>query len=237
MISAMLMTAASILIAAIGGMICKKSGVVNIALEGFMVIGAVTAAITHIFLESSNLWLGEVLSIPFALFFASIAGGMLSVLYAAASVTFKANQVISGVGINLFSGGLAVFICQIIFRMDRTPKSKTGMMPDWFGIYPVIWIALVILALAWLMLYKSPWGVRLRTAGENLQDTVSVNADVNKLRYTAIIISGLLAGLAGACLVLTQDNQFSMNTVNGKGYIAFALVSFGLSSRLNGLDR
>jgi len=205
MISAFFIIAASILIAAIGGTICKKSGVVNIALEGLMVIGAVTAAITHIFLES------YFFSIPLALFFASLSGGIFSLLHAFASVTIKANQLILGMGFNLLSNGLAVFICQILFRMDRTPNYKTGISTGIFKISPVIWIALVILALVCFFAYKKPWRDRV---------------NITTLRYTAIIISGFLAGLAGACLVLAQDNQFTVNVINGKGYIAFAIVYF-----------
>jgi len=222
MISTTLMIVAPILIAAIGGMICERSGVVNIALEGLMAIGAMTAAITHVLLESS---IG--FSIPLALIFASIAGGVLSLLHAFASVSLKADQIISGTGINLLSNGMTVFICQVLFRMDRTPNYRMGMMSGLFGIYPTIWIALIILALAWFFIYKRPWGLRLRAAGENPQAAVSAGVNVTRLRYTAIIISGLLAGLAGACLVLTQDIQFTVNAINGKGFIALAAVSFG----------
>jgi len=111
--------------------------------------------------------------------------------------------------------------------MDRTPNYRMGMMSGLFGIYPTIWIALIILALAWFFIYKRPWGLRLRAAGENPQAAVSAGVNVTRLRYTAIIISGLLAGLAGACLVLTQDIQFTVNAINGKGFIALAAVSFG----------
>jgi simple sugar transport system permease protein len=216
------MIVAPILIAAIGGMICERSGVVNIALEGLMAIGAMTAAITHILLET-----GTVFSIPLALIFASLAGGALSLLHAFASITLKADQVISGTGINLLSNGMTIFICQILFRMDRTPSYRMGMRSGLLGIYPTIWIALIILLAAWFFIYKRPWGLRLRAAGENPQAAVSAGVNVIKLRYTAIIISGLLAGLAGACLVLTQDIQFTANAINGKGFIALAAVSFG----------
>ncbi|MDR2964350.1 MAG: ABC transporter permease [Treponema sp.] len=222
MISTTLMIVAPILIAAIGGMICERSGVVNIALEGLMAIGAMTAAITHILLET-----GTVFSIPLALIFASLAGGALSLLHAFASITLKADQVISGTGINLLSNGMTIFICQILFRMDRTPSYRMGMRSGLLGIYPTIWIALIILLAAWFFIYKRPWGLRLRAAGENPQAAVSAGVNVIKLRYTAIIISGLLAGLAGACLVLTQDIQFTANAINGKGFIALAAVSFG----------
>jgi simple sugar transport system permease protein len=222
MLPSTLMIVSPILIAAIGGLICERSGVVNIALEGLMSIGAMTAAITHVLLES-----GFGLSIPLALFLAATAGGLFSLIHAFASVTLKADQVISGTGINLLSNGLTIFICQLLFRMDRSPNYRMGMRTGYFGIYPTIWIALTILAVTWFVLYRRPLGLRLRAAGENPQAAISAGVNVVKLRYFAVIISGLLAGLAGGCIVLTQDIQFTVNTINGKGFIALAAVSFG----------
>jgi simple sugar transport system permease protein len=222
MISSTLMIVAPILIAAIGGMICERAGVVNIALEGLMAMGAMTAAITHVRLETK---IG--FSIPLALLFAAMAGGLFSLIHAFASITLKADQVISGTGINLLSNGITVFVCQLIFRMDRSMNFRMGMKSGIFGIYPTIWIALIILAVAWFMLYKRPWGLRLRAAGEYPAALASSGGNVKKIRYEAVVISGLLAGLAGGCLVLTQDIQFTVNTINGKGFIALAAVSFG----------
>ena len=222
MLTSTLMIVSPILIAAIGGMICERAGVVNIALEGLMSFGAMTAAITHVFLEHKT-----GLSIPLALFFAALSGGIFSLIHAFASVTLNADQVISGTGINLLANGLNVFICQLLFRMDRSLSYMHGIHLGFFRIYPTIWIALVILAAAWFMLYKHPSGLRLRAAGEHPQALAAAGVNVIKIRYIAVIISGLLAGLAGACIVLTQDIQFTVNVVNGKGFIALAAVSFG----------
>ena len=222
MLTSTLMIVSPIMIAAIGGMICERSGVVNIALEGLMSIGAMTAAITHVLFETSVGF-----SIPLALVLASLSGCLFSLIHAFASVTLKANQVISGTGINLLSNGITVFICQLVFRMDRSMSYKMGMQTGVFGIYPTVWIALSVLALSWFMLYKRPWVLRLRAAGENPQAIAAAGVNVKRIRYAAILISGLLAGLAGACVVLTQDIQFTVNTINGKGFIALAAVSFG----------
>jgi simple sugar transport system permease protein len=203
-------------------MICERSGVVNIALEGLMAMGAMTAAITHVLLETTTFF-----SIPLALVFAALVGGVFSLIHAFASVTLKADQVISGTGINLLSNGITLFVCQLLFRMDRTPNYKMGMRSGLFGIYPTIWIALLILVFVWFMLYKRPWGLRLRSAGEHPQAAASAGVNVTGIRYTAVVISGLLAGLAGACIVLTQSIQFTSNVINGKGFIALAAVSFG----------
>jgi simple sugar transport system permease protein len=216
-----MMMAAPILIAAIGGMICERAGVVNIALEGLMGIGAMAAATTHVFLENST-----PLSIPLGFLLAAIFGCLFSLIHAFASITLRADQVISGTGINLLSNGLTLFFCQLFFQADRTQNYRIGMTAVG-GVYPTAWIAVTILAAAAFMLYKRPWGLRLRAAGEHPQALASAGVNVVKIRYIAVLISGALAGIAGACVVLTQDIQYTVTTINGKGFIALAAVSFG----------
>jgi simple sugar transport system permease protein len=222
MIPSILMIVAPILIAAIGGMICERAGVVNIALEGLMSIGAMTAATAHVLMEGSLS-----LSIPLALLLAALGGALFSLIHAFASITLRADQVVSGTGINLLSTGITVFVSQIIFRQERTEPFRLGMMPGIGGIYPTAWIALILLGLSWFMLYKRPWGLRLRACGEHPHAVASAGINVIKVRYIAVLISGLLAGLAGGCLVLTQTIQYTVTTINGKGFIALAAVSFG----------
>jgi simple sugar transport system permease protein len=222
MIPSTLMIVSPILIAATGGMICEKAGVVNIALEGLMCIGAMAAAVTHVLLESK---IG--FSIPLALLLSAVMGGLFSLIHAFASISLRADQTISGTGINLLANGITVFFCQLLFRMDRSQNYRMGMKSGFFGIYPTIWIALAILMISWVILYKRPSGLRLRAAGEHPQALASAGVDVIKIRYIAVIISGLLAGLAGGCIVLTQDIQYTVTTINGKGFIALAAVSFG----------
>ncbi|MDR0472119.1 MAG: ABC transporter permease [Treponema sp.] len=222
MLPSTLMIVAPILIAATGGMICERAGVVNIALEGLMSIGAMTAAVTHVLLESK---IG--FSIPLAFMLAASAGCLFSLIHAFASITLRADQVISGTGINLLSTGITVFFCQLLFRMDRTQNYQMGMKSWIGGIYPTAWMALIILAAASFMLYRRPWGLRLRAAGEHPEALASAGVSVVKIRYAAVLISGILAGIAGACIVLTQDIQFTTSSINGKGFIALAAVSFG----------
>ncbi|MCL2139095.1 MAG: ABC transporter permease [Treponema sp.] len=216
------MITSPLLIAAIGGMICERSGVVNIALEGLMALGAMSAAVCHVLLETK---IG--FSAPLALLLAAFTGGLFSLLHAFASITLRADQIISGTGINLLSNGITVFVCQILFFSDRSQNYKMGIKAGLFGLYPTVWIALGILAVSWFVMYRRPWGLRLRAAGENPQALAFAGVNVRKIRYIAVIISGLLAGLAGGCVVLTQDIQFTVNTINGKGFIALAAVSFG----------
>jgi simple sugar transport system permease protein len=214
------MITAPILIAATGGMICERSGVVNIALEGLMTIGAMATATVHVLLE------GSPLSIPLALLAGTLLGAAFSLIHAYASITLRADQVISGTGINLLANGITIFFCQILFQQKRTQAFMMGMRPV-FSFYPTIWISLVILLASWFVLYRRPWGLRLRACGEHPQALASAGVDVIRIRYIAVLISGALAGLAGGCLVLTQTTEFASNTINGKGFIALAAVSFG----------
>lgn len=222
MLPSVLMMVAPILIAAMGGMIAERSGVTNIGLEGLMGIGAFAAATSHALLESvlpGSVW--------FALLMGFLAGALVSLIHAYASISLKADQTVSGTGINLLAIGGTVFLCQIIFRQERTEPYKLGMMPGPFGIYPTAWIALAILVVAWYILYKRPTGLRLRACGEHPAAAASAGIDVKKYRYLAVLTSGALAGLAGGCLVLTQTIQYTNMTINGAGFIALAAVSFG----------
>jgi len=222
MLPSTFMIVSPILIAAIGGMICERAGVVNIALEGLMSMGAMTAAVCHVLLESK---IG--FSIPMALLMAMAVGGLFSLIHAFASITLRADQVVSGTGINLLANGVTVFVCQLLFQMDRSQNYRMGMRSGLFGIYPTIWLALGLLVISWYMLYRRPWGLRLRAAGEHPQALASAGVNVIRIRYIAVLISGILAGLAGGCIVLTQDIQYTVSTINGKGFIALAAVSFG----------
>jgi simple sugar transport system permease protein len=222
MLPSTLMITSPILIAATGGMICERAGVVNIALEGLMAIGAMTAATAHFFMETRGGF-----SIPLAFVLAALMGGLFSLIHAFASITLRADQVISGTGINLLANGITVFFCQLFFRMDRSQNYRMGIRSGIGGIYPTAWIALVILGAAWFVLYRRPAGLRLRAAGEHPQALASAGVNVIRIRYAAVVISGVLAGIAGACIVLTQDIQYTMNSINGKGFIALAAVSFG----------
>ena len=219
-----LMLVSPILITATGGMICERSGVVNIALEGLMVFGAFASAAAHFFLEPV---LGNSLSVWVSLLIGSMAGLVFSYVHAFASVSLNADQTVSGTGINLLANGVTIFLSQILFKQDRTKQFILGMMPGPGGIYPTAFIALLVIFVAWFVLYKRPFGLRLRACGENPQAAASVGINVLRIRYAAVLASGFLAGLAGSCLVLTTNTQFNSTTVNGHGFIALAVVSFG----------
>lgn len=222
-IPTILMLVSPILITATGGMICERSGVVNIALEGLMVFGAFAAATANYFLEPA---LGPA-SVWVALLIGSAFGMLFSFIHAFASVSLNADQTVSGTGINLLANGATIFLSQIFFKQDRTKQFMNGMKSGVFDIYPTAWIALAVVLVAWFFLYRRPSGLRLRACGENPQAAASVGINVRKIRYVAVLLSGFLAGLAGSCLVLTTNTQFNSTTVNGHGFIALAVVSFG----------
>ncbi|MDR2897835.1 MAG: ABC transporter permease [Spirochaetaceae bacterium] len=222
MLPSVLMIVSPILITAAGGMICERSGVVNIALEGLMSIGAFSAAAAHVLLETST---GG--SVWFALLIGALMGTVFSLIHAFAAISLNADQTVSGTGINLLANGVTIFAAQILFQMDRSRPFQLGMLPGPGGIYPTAWVALVVIAAVWFMLYKIPFGLRLRACGEHPPAAASAGLKVKRIRYFAVLASGFLAGLAGGCLVLTQTIQYTSNTINGAGFIALAAVSFG----------
>ena len=225
MLPSVLMIVAPILITAIGGMICDKSGVVNIALEGLMAIGACTAASAHVLMEASGV--NHSLSLILALLMGFVVGGLFSLVHAAAAINLNADQTISGTGINLLSVGVTIFASQILFNADRTREFRMGMQTDALGVYPTAYIAIAVVVISWFILYKIPFGMHLRACGEHPGAAESVGINVKKMRYFAVVASGVLAGLAGGCVVLTQTIQYTSNTINGRGFIALAAVSFG----------
>lgn len=222
MVPSILMMVSPILIAAVGGMISERSGVVNIALEGLMGFGAFTAATVHVLLEASlpgSVW--------FALAAGTAVGAAVSLIHAFASVSLNADQVVSGTGINLLALGVTVFLCQIIFHQQRTEPFTLGMLAGPGGVYPTAYVAAAALLAAWYLLYRRPLGLRLRACGENPHAAAAAGINVRRMRYGAVIASGALGGLAGGCLVLTETIQYTMNTINGAGFIALAAVNFG----------
>lgn len=223
MIPSILMIVAPILITAAGGMISERSGIVNIALEGLMGIGAFSAAAAHVMMEGR---LGGA-SIWVALLIGALAGVVMALIHAYASISLNADQIISGTGVNLLVNGLTIFFAQIMFNMDRTEPYRMGMLPGIGGIYPTAWIAVVVIFVVWFFMYKTPFGMHLRACGENPYAAASVGINVRLIRYIGVLASGLLAGLAGGCLVLTQTIQFTSTTINGTGFIALAALSFG----------
>ena len=232
-----LMFATPIIIAALGGLFSERSGIVNIAIEGTMMVGAFAAATVTVLLEATSpgaAWIGIGAGI--------LAGVLFSLIHAFASVNLKANQVISGTALNILAGGLTVYLCQIIFRQQRTrafssgiPKLTVPLLKDipilgkilFIENYPTFYIAAALVFLTWFLVYKTPFGLRMRSCGEHPQAAASMGINVMLMRYIGVLISGGLAGLAGATMVLTVDIQYTLTTIHGTGFIAMASLVFG----------
>jgi len=232
-----LMFGAPLVMAALGGLFSERSGIVNIALEGIMMVGAFAGASVTVVLEPIT---------PFApwigLLVAVLAGMVFSLIHAFTSINLKADQIISGTAMNILAGGLTIYLCQIMFHQQRTRAFSSGLRkitvpilakipiigPMFFyEMYPTFYIALLLVVLTWFVVFKTPFGLRLRSCGEHPQAAASMGINVYGVRYAGVIISGALAGLAGATMVLTQDIQYTLASVHGAGFIALASLVFG----------
>ena len=216
LIMATLRQAAPILITAIGGMICEVSGVVNIGLEGMMLMGAFFTAITSYY--TGSWFLGLIGGI--------VGGGLVAGLHALISIKYKGNQVVSGVAINLFATGFTVFMLRVLFKQSSNTPTVEGA-PTVFGVSIIIYIIYAIALLATVYMNKTVGGLRLRAVGEYplAADTVGIN--VEKVRYKAVILSGALAGIGGAYLSIGALSQFTKEMSSGRGFIALAAIVFG----------
>ncbi|HEX8098210.1 MAG TPA: ABC transporter permease [Pyrinomonadaceae bacterium] len=206
--------ATPLILAALGGLYSERSGVINIALEGLMLAGAFTAAsVTH-FLQ--NPWLGLLAGVG--------AGVLIAGIHAVACIRFKADQVVTGTAINILMVGLPAFMSGALFLSSgSTPQiPRTQLMP----IAPIV-IAFALVAITWYVLYRTPFGLRLRAVGENPEAADAAGISVNKIRYTAVLLSGALAAIGGAYLSVGQSSLFTRNMTSGRGFIALAALIFG----------
>lgn len=217
LISITLMYSAPLIFGALGGVISERSGVVNIGIEGMMTVGAFTGAAVGY--STGNAWVGFLA--------AGISGGILALLHAVASVTFKADQTISGIAINLLGAGTSLFLCRLLFEGATMTKPVANKLPKVFGEDVTVILALIVTIIVWYILYKTKWGLRVRAVGEHpaAADTLGIN--VAKIRYICVIISGILAGFGGASMTLAIIAQFTPTAISGQGFIALAAVIFG----------
>lgn len=228
LLDSMLQYTAPILIAAIGGFYSEKSGVVNIALDGFVIFGAFIAS-----MFASSLFEGEptLTQLVLCLVVATLAGGIASILHAFISINLKADQVISGTAINLMAPAVALFLVnhyngtyELLLKTGFPRYSIVGKLT----VYPTIILAIIIVIVTYYIIYKRPFGLRLRSVGENPQASDSLGLNVFKYRYIGVITSGCLAGLAGGIIATTFSQGFNASiTVYGFGYLALAALIFG----------
>lgn len=216
LIMATLRQAAPIMITAIGGMFCEVTGVVNIGLEGMMLLSAFFAAVGSYYTGS---WILGVLC-------GVISGALFALIHGVISIRYKGNQVVSGVAINLFASGFTVFMLRILFNQSsNTPTVQAA--PSINGISVIVYLIYIVVAISGFFLYKTVTGLRMRAVGEYPLAADTVGIDVYKIRYIGVMLSGALAGLGGSYLSLGALAQFTKEMSAGRGFMALAALVFG----------
>ncbi|HLM54709.1 MAG TPA: ABC transporter permease [Pyrinomonadaceae bacterium] len=207
--------ATPLLLAALGGLYSERSGVINIALEGLMLAGAFTAAaVTH---WAGNPWAGLLAGVA--------AGALVAAVHAVACIRFRADQVVTGTAINILMTGIPALVSGAFFLSSgSTPQIPRENLIPWT---PIVLAFVVLVPLTYYVLYYTPFGLRLRAVGENPAAADAAGVSVPRMRYTAVIISGALAGIGGAYLSIGQSSLFTRNMTSGRGFIALAALIFG----------
>jgi simple sugar transport system permease protein len=213
-------------------MVSERSGVVNIALEGIMLTGAFASIVATYYTGSP--WAGACAGI--------IAGMLVSLIHAVVSIVFKADQIVSGVAINLLAMGLTQFLMWIIWDSSANSPAVNGMahwtLPEsWGGLArgfnavaghypPLVYVALALVVVSHVVLFRTPFGLRLRATGEHPEAVDTLGVNVRAMRFAGVLLSGAFAGLGGAFLAL-NTHQFVKNMSAGRGFIALAAMIFG----------
>ena len=208
--------AAPILITAVGAVFAEVTGVVNIGLEGMMLMGAFTAAIGSYYTGSWIIGLGAGMA----------AGGVMALLHGILAIKFKANQIVSGVAINLFASGFTIFMLRVLFNQAGNSPTVNNA-PAFFGISVIVIIIYALALLSHLFIYKTVTGLRMRAVGEHPLAADTVGVSVYKIRYFGVVMSGLFAGLGGAYLSIGALSQFTKEMSAGRGFMALAAMIFG----------
>jgi len=210
-------TATPLIFASLGGLFSERAGVINIALEGLMLAGAFTAAVATY--ELQNPYVGFLCGV--------IAGAALAFVYAIAVIKFEADQVVTGFAVSLLMVGLPAVISAAVYDSAGSTEqiAKEFLLPDIGNRLNVASIlAFALVPLCWYVIYKTPFGLRLRAAGENPAAADAAGVNVLRLRYIAVVLSGVLAGAGGAYLSIGQSSLFTKAMTAGRGYIALAAL-------------
>lgn len=236
------LSAIPLLMVAIGALFCERSGVVNIALEGIMMVGAFSGAlfvnkIQHVvtnpsFFSNQLIYLGGLLV-------GGIVGMVISLAHAFASINMKSNQVISGTAINIFAASFVVFMARQVFGFQQIYFSdrfsfSVSVLKDIPVVGPLLfqrvylstYVGIIILIIGTIVLYKTRFGLRLRACGEHPQAADAAGINVYRIRYAAVMISGFLGGMGGVALIIPTSVSFNAS-VYGFGFLALALLIFG----------
>ncbi|MFX1482184.1 MAG: ABC transporter permease [Promethearchaeota archaeon] len=232
LIKTTLQMATPLVLTALGGMFSEKSGVVNIGLEGMMLMGAFTAVWATYLTE--NPWIGVVA--------ATLAGGLLAAVHGIVCVKFKGNHIVSGTGIILFGVGFTTLMINATWGVTgdspsisphELPKVNLPFLADvpilnaFSQMSPIIYMMFIVAILAWYVMYKTPFGLRLRAAGEDPSALDTAGVNVEWMRFIGVFISGCLAGLGGAYLSIGFNTLFRKLMTSGRGFIALAALIFG----------
>jgi simple sugar transport system permease protein len=223
--------ATPIVSASLGGIFSERAGIINIGLEGMMLTGAFTGVATSFFTGSA--WLGVLAAV--------LVGGLLGLLHAFLTVKFLVDQVVSGTGINILALGFTAYMSQVFWGSRGASESVNGLevisipvlkdIPIIGGIIgsqtPLVYLTFIIVVLSYIVLFKTPIGLRIRAVGEHpaAADTAGIN--VYRTKYLCVMISGMLAAFGGAFLSLGQLNLFVWGMTGGRGFIALAAMIFG----------
>ncbi len=215
--------------AALGGLWSERSGVLNIALEGMLLTGAFVSAAATFY--SGSVGLGVVAAIG--------AGGLVGLLHAYLCVTLQVNQLVSGLAINLSAAGLTAFLSRLVFTQTTTQKlpllspialpgfSQIPIVGPFFAQDPLVYLLFLLVPVSAYLLFRTHWGLTLRAVGEYPRAADTAGISVSQVRYLSVILSGSLAALGGAYLVLVHVRFFTEDISAGKGFIALAALIFG----------
>lgn len=216
------------LFAALGEMIGQRSGVLNLGVDGTMMLSAFTAF--YVTFASGNLALGVLVGM--------LTGGVMGLFMAVVSVTMRAEQGISGIGLHLFGLGMSNLLFRLSLGAISTVEGFRPLSVPILSDLPVIgavffrhnvlvYLAFVLVPVAWVVLFRTPLGLKIRAVGENPQAADTLGVSVTGIRYLCVIVGGMMSGLAGTYLSIGLNNMYVDNITNGMGWIAVALVYFG----------
>jgi simple sugar transport system permease protein len=200
----------------IGAVYSEKGGVVNIALEGILLGGAFAATAGTFY--TGNVVIGALAGV--------FTGILIGLVHSIVTITYKANQIVSGIAINILVLGLCKFFCKVIFNSSSNSARIPGLESLGLPFNPVLLICVLILIISYYIIYRTRFGLRLRAVGENPEAADSLGVNVNTIRYAGVLISGALAGLGGAWLAFDQ-HSFTDGMSAGRGYIALAAMIIG----------
>ena len=216
-----------LLLTGLGGLFSERSGVVNVALEGLIIFGALTGAVVTLSTQGAlgalSPWVGWVAG--------AAVGGFIAWIHAVLSIKYRADQVISGTAINLLATGVPSVVLSALYGNSTDSPKVDYPLPLWgigdLKFSPPVYFALLAVAITWYVLYRTPYGLRLRATGEQPGAAASMGVSVQRMRYTAVILSGVLAGSAGVFLSIGNLSGYTRNMSAGLGFIALAALIFG----------